>query len=142
MGWTTTVVRRTRRKIKMSLMLSRTALARRGLPVPMQQVRFHWYQDEIRAIRDPVTGKWRYEDPDFAVQRFDAGRTGTYSTTSTYEPWLRKCLLFLCVDLRSEYLTHLLLLLYTPPSIIIVHIPVFASCVAQPNHPGSMKNRG
>lgn len=72
----------------MALMLARTTLARRGLPVvvPMQQVRFHWYQDEVRPIRDPVTGKWRYEDPDNTVQRFHAGRTCTKDG--------RECVLF------------------------------------------------
>jgi hypothetical protein len=60
------------------LVLSKLLLARRGLPLlPVQQVRFHWYQDEVRPIRDPVTGKWRYEEPHFTLQRFDTGKTGT-----------------------------------------------------------------
>lgn len=57
------------------LVLSKLVLARqRGL---LPQVRFHWYQGEVRPIRDPVTGKWQYEDPNRTILRFqDTGKTG------------------------------------------------------------------
>jgi hypothetical protein len=56
------------------LLLTNSQLTRRIPVAALPQVRSQWYQDEVRSIRDPVTGKWRYEQPRQAIQRFKVVR--------------------------------------------------------------------
>lgn len=57
------------------LLFSKIQLNRTAPLATLPQVRTQWYQDEVRSIRDPITGKWRYEQPRQAIQRFRVMRT-------------------------------------------------------------------
>jgi len=60
------------------LLLTNIQLSRRTPLAVLPQIRTQWYQDEVRSIRDPITGKWRYEQPRQAIQRFRVVRTSKY----------------------------------------------------------------
>jgi hypothetical protein len=62
-------------------LLSKLSLNRTTPLATLPQVRTQWFQDEVRSHRDPVTGKWRYEEPTMTIQRFRFMKTSEYLVT-------------------------------------------------------------
>jgi len=62
-------------------LLSKLSLNRTTPLATLPQVRTQWFQDEVRSHRDPVTGKWRYEEPTMTIQRFRIMKTSAYLVT-------------------------------------------------------------
>lgn len=60
------------------MLLTNVKLSRKVPLAVLPQVRTQWYQDEVRSTRDPVTGKWKYEQPRFSIQRFKVMKTSAY----------------------------------------------------------------
>lgn len=60
---------------KSLLLKSNTQLTRKVPLAVLPQFRTQWFQDEVRSIRDPTTGKWKYEQPRQAIQRFKVVKT-------------------------------------------------------------------
>jgi hypothetical protein len=70
-------------------LLSKLSLNRTAPLATLPQVRTQWFQDEVRSHRDPVTGKWRYEEPTMTIQRFRFMKTR--KAPREYEkPWMRR----------------------------------------------------
>eukprot|EP00544_Gedaniella_sp_CCMP2646_P001461 CAMPEP_0202510554 /NCGR_PEP_ID=MMETSP1361-20130828/53356_1 /ASSEMBLY_ACC=CAM_ASM_000849 /TAXON_ID=210615 /ORGANISM="Staurosira complex sp., Strain CCMP2646" /LENGTH=157 /DNA_ID=CAMNT_0049144823 /DNA_START=78 /DNA_END=551 /DNA_ORIENTATION=+ len=70
-------------------LLSKLSLNRTTPLATLPQVRTQWFQDEVRSHRDPVTGKWRYEEPTMTIQRFRIMKRK--KAPREYEkPWMRR----------------------------------------------------